>query len=235
MSSGSLAKRLETAVMELPQDLREVAEQNLADLRRSIDLTTSQLVGLLHDESASPELRATSAWSIGLLQESSLKDELTRTLVQTQEPLVIWEVAKALCSLGEGREEFLSLIETAPSEVHRLAAAHALGILGDSSTVPLLIQLLSCRKEPSELRARVAEALGYIGDRQALPALLSSTADPSAEVRFWAVFALGCLGDRRAVPALKQLAQEDHEMVEDWGTVAQEAALALKEIQERRD
>jgi HEAT repeat protein len=105
----------------------------------------------------------------------------------------------------------------------------------DTESVALLAEVLSGRKEPIEVRGQVAEALGYIGDPRAFAALAKAALDQSAEIRFWSVFALGTLGDERARPILERLERDDLAIVEGWGTVADEAALALEELTKRDD
>jgi HEAT repeat protein len=233
--SQDFEARIDAALAGLPPDLREVAGRNVGELRRSIEIRQQQLARVLEDESSSAQLRSTAAWIVGILGESSLSSVLSRVVLTANQPLVLWEATKALCALGEGGDLFRTMLETGSSAEHRQAAAYALGRIRDTSSTRLLVQILASEAESPGLRAQTAEALGYMGDREAFPALVAAAADPSAEVRFWSVFALGNLGDRRAVPVLERLAREDHDVLEGWWAVSQEAASALEEIRKSSD
>jgi len=83
------------------------------------------------------------------------------------------------------------------SEV-RLAAAWALGDLGDPQAVPALIQAL---RDHWDVRRSAAEALVKIGT-PAVPPLIQALGDSDWDVRRAAAEALGKLGDPQAIPAL---------------------------------
>jgi HEAT repeat protein len=59
--------------------------------------------------------------------------------------------------------------------------------------------------------------------------------DSSAEVRFWSAFTLGSLGSIEALPELTRLTQTDHTLLPAWGSISQEAANALANIQRARE
>ena len=230
--ANELAARLDAALADLPPELQEIADRNVNDLRQSIELTKAELARLLEDESAAPLLRSTAAWIIGLLREPELKDVLSRVILETREVGVVWEASKALCAFDGGGPVFRSMLRSGASREHRKAAAYALGRIGDTSSIQLLIRILSSPDEFPDVKAHAAEALGYLRDRTAFSALVTAASDPSAEVRFWSAFALGNLGDKRAVPCLEELAGNDHEIVEGWWAVSEEAAAALSELQQ---
>lgn len=79
----------------------------------------------------------------------------------------------------------------------RLAAAEALGEIGDARAVDPLIAVLQDDNE--DVRRAAAEALGKIRDKRAVEPLLEIFKD--SEV-WWAAEALGELGDKRAVEPL---------------------------------
>lgn len=94
-----------------------------------------------------------------------------------------------------------------PGSNARHAAAKALGVLGDETCVPLLIEALGNESEANpNVTVVVAEALGHLGDgraREPLQGVLERGA--SIDVLVAAARALGELGDLRAVHVLKPL------------------------------
>lgn len=97
-----------------------------------------------------------------------------------------------------------------------VAAAEALGYMGDSRAAEALIAILTDRMNTSEqLRDVSAEALGRIGDVSAYDALVEALGDESEWVRRAAAAALGDLGDRRAIEALSKAMSDDSAMVQD--------------------
>jgi HEAT repeat protein len=148
----------------------------------------------------------------------------------------MWEAAKALARIGGPgiAGTFIKELRRPGPEERKIAAASALGQISGRKAVSALIRVVGTKRASSRLRGEAAEALGYISDRRAVPALLRASFDDSIEVRFWAAFALGQIGDDRAVPRLKQLVSSDHARLHRWGTISEEASLAIKQIKKRR-
>jgi HEAT repeat protein len=82
----------------------------------------------------------------------------------------------------------------------RLAAARALGDIGDARAVPALAAKLSDLAAGIEEQA--AHSLGFIGDWSATPALTDVLTGPDAAVRIAALRALARLNDPSSAPAL---------------------------------
>ncbi|MCY2961047.1 MAG: HEAT repeat domain-containing protein [Planctomycetota bacterium] len=80
-------------------------------------------------------------------------------------------------------------------------ASIALGLLGDRSLTPQLVEMLRDSRGLSALSA-VATALGFIGDERAVEPLLAIAADSArdASARAFAIVALGILGDPAPMP-----------------------------------
>jgi len=80
-------------------------------------------------------------------------------------------------------------------------AGLALGLIGDASEAPALIERLGTSEDPA-LRSALATALGALGDEASIRALTELLCDDSAdpEVRTAAVIALGRLCDEAQVP-----------------------------------
>lgn len=134
----------------------------------------------------------------------------------------------------------------------------ALGRLGDTSVVPVLLPLLGDRAD--WLRQRTADALAHIGGDaaldalwhefthrrfprigylasalalftpQVLPRLLSAADSPDPDQRYWAAVALGSTGDSRAVPTLERLMADDHGTTVFDGQVRTAAKKALRTL-----
>ena len=97
----------------------------------------------------------------------------------------------------------------------RLAAASALGRIGDSRAVnPLIVAL----DDQHRVREIVALALGEIGDSRAVDPLITSLGDENWGVRSSAAKALGKIGDDRAVQPLTNLLRDKNKNVR-WHAV----------------
>ncbi|MCI5166665.1 MAG: HEAT repeat domain-containing protein [Candidatus Electrothrix sp. GM3_4] len=91
----------------------------------------------------------------------------------------------------------------------RRAAAEALGRLGDSSTMPALVNLFS-DADNEDVRKAAAEALGKLGDRSVVPVLINHLSDEHDKDVLKAIAeAFGRLGDRSATSALLMLKDKD--------------------------
>ncbi|HKE01182.1 MAG TPA: HEAT repeat domain-containing protein, partial [Planctomycetota bacterium] len=80
-------------------------------------------------------------------------------------------------------------------------ASIALGLLGDKSIVPSLIDILRDRERATlAVQAAVATALGYVGDYRTIDPLVALLRDEkhelTAESRAFAAAALGIVGDK---------------------------------------
>lgn len=97
----------------------------------------------------------------------------------------------------------------------RLAAASALGKVGDSRAVTPLIGALDDRKRVKEIAAR---ALGEIGDMRAVEPLITQLHDENWEIRGTVAKALGKIGDDHAIQPLISLLEDKNENVR-WHAV----------------
>src|SRR6185369_11009081 len=88
----------------------------------------------------------------------------------------------------------------------RRRTALALGRIGGSDTLPLLIPALS---DPDEaVRAAAAFSVGLVGDAQGAVPLERTLADPSAMVRGRAAEGLGLIGNAASAPAVAASAKD---------------------------
>jgi HEAT repeat protein len=90
----------------------------------------------------------------------------------------------------------------------RSVAAKLLGDLGNSESVPVLVERLRVDTE-AIVRQRAAEALTKLGGEEALAGLARGAADPEEAVRLAAVKGLRKLDPRYAVPSLERVLRED--------------------------
>jgi len=90
----------------------------------------------------------------------------------------------------------------------RMAAASALGKLGDESGINSLKSALS--DDDPRVRQRVCMALGEINHPSAVPALIDRLSDPNGQVRHEAAISLSAIGTDQALAALKNMMDADN-------------------------
>jgi HEAT repeat protein len=153
-----------------------------------------------------------------------------------------WEAAKALSEVRDERtvRRVERVLESNADEEARAAAAYVLGFAGDSDVAPVLARILADRDESVAVRAYVAEALGHLLQHEPVLAevrlaIRGGLSDPAAEVRFWSTFAAGVLELQETRGILERLADMDHENVEGWWSVAEEASWALRVLDGEAD
>jgi HEAT repeat protein len=109
-----------------------------------------------------------------------------------------------------------------------IAAAMALGAIGDPSAVEPLIEVLTEAGNDGQSRRAAGVALSRIGDARAIEPIIAAVTtdltDPSLAVRMTAVMLLGWTGDPRAIAPLSVALNDEHE------GVRQRAAEELKKI-----
>lgn len=105
----------------------------------------------------------------------------------------------------------------------RAEGAFILGQLGTperpfrEESTPLLIDLLE-KDQDDSVRASAAAALGHLRDSLAIPHLIRSAGDRSAEVRFDTAFALGCFNSPDVIASLITLSIDPDDDVRNWAT-----------------
>ena len=106
---------------------------------------------------------------------------------------------------GDGRadwaaaEGFVAALDSDRAEL-RMAAANALGRLGNAKTLPQLVDRLD--DESARVRARAARAIGNVGAPKGVPPLAERLDAPNVDVRREVADALAAIGTDRAVEAL---------------------------------
>jgi HEAT repeat protein len=118
------------------------------------------------------------------------------------------ERADAASAIGKSHDvtavkPLLAALHDFDADVAREAAT-SLGLLGDTSAVESLIEIITNgdRYFHSVVRSAAAASLGRLADQRAVDALMNAVNDPIADSSSEAIRALAALGDRRAVSAL---------------------------------
>ena len=188
------------------------------------------------ETSENPEIRQRAASMLGTLEAEDERDRIVSALVeaaQDGEGPVVAAAVDALDQLGQGAIEalltsmagvdieddaaewvrakaFTQALTAAVPEL-RMAAANALGGVGDADTVPKLVERFG--DADPRVRARAARACGEIDDARAVEPLTGLLGDRKAAVRREAAEALGRIGNRQALQALLGLYDDDSERV----------------------
>ncbi|HXG68668.1 MAG TPA: HEAT repeat domain-containing protein, partial [Blastocatellia bacterium] len=125
------------------------------------------------------------------------------------------EAVQALVHMGEqATGPVIQLLNDAVDEDNYLTAryaAKALGLIGDRSISPVLVELL--RSEDRFVACEAILALGRLQEVKAVPALIDLLEDPNGNVRFAAAEALGHICDLDARRALQKRLNDDDEGV----------------------
>lgn len=194
------------------------------------------LMAVLQDRSSTPEIRAASARTLGMIGDKRSIKGLA-LLLKDDRYFVRQQAALALGQMGEPAVDLLLEMASSSTPATREAAIEALGstsstravnrvieslsdsnpnvrsaavrALGESSSeraVPHLMALL--RDDSSALRAQAAASLARLG-QVALPSLISALKDSRPSIRQLAASALGDIGSKDAVAPLIDLLTTD--------------------------
>ena len=144
------------------------------------------------------------AIGIGLLEDHDAQEVLLEKLRSVNSPEARGYVCVALGLLSsraaiEPIQDIIVQSKYQPDLLRQ--AAVALGLIGDSHTVPDLIAMLESAKGLSS-QAALASALGTIGDERSVTPLVAmlENRDVSAKARGFAAVALGIVADKEPLP-----------------------------------
>ncbi len=161
-----------------------------------------------------PRNRAAFAVGLGLAKDLPSSKTLLAAVADPQEdPELRGYAAVAVGLFGVGPKEAPAVIERAMKERKdedlRLQCATALGLLGTSGAVDLLLSELKVA-EGQVVLGQIVLALGRIGDARVLPRLVEMADDRSLPdpTRAMVIVALGVVGDLELVPTLARLATD---------------------------
>ena len=125
------------------------------------------------------------------------------------------EAVQAIVSLGDqATGPVIRLLNDAMDEGDNLTArfaAKALGMIGDRTISPMLVEML--RGDDKFVACESALALGRLGETKAVPDLIVLLEEPNGNVRFAAAEALGEICDPAAYDALQKRLNDDDEGV----------------------
>lgn len=152
---------------------------------------TSILIKILQDLDQSGSVRASAAEQLGELKDERALPALIQALQEkSSEPAPSGKPADFFASRA-------SIRGNVP-----VAAAHALGRLGDSKAIPPLLSIAQTPQD--ELRITVFEALAKLRASEAVPSARKALSDTNHRVRRWAGVLLKEVGAREALPDLRQ-------------------------------
>ena len=175
---------------------------------------TSILISILKDFDQPGPARASAAEQLGELKDERALPALIHALQEkSSEPASPSKPADFFASRA-------SIRGNVP-----VAAARALGRLGDSKAIPALLSI--AQTPHTELRITVFEALAKLRANEAVPAARKALSDTNQRVRRWAGVLLKEVGAREALPELRQALSDP-----DPG-VRLQAAQAIEKMQDQ--
>ncbi|MCY1063977.1 HEAT repeat domain-containing protein [Nannocystis sp. RBIL2] len=222
-------KKMEAIVRQLLAESRASAQQDLDRLWQAGVKTYDDLLAFAGSEHEA-DLRETACWYLARLGNQRAFPTLARCLAAESVELR-GGAARWLGILGgdDAIARLVQCLESDPDSYVRMYAAHALGVIADKRAFEALRAALHRPGEAPHVRGMAAESLACIFDPRGIDELLLVLDDPSAEVRYWAVFALGQLGDASLIPWLRPLLA-DHECPPGLIPISEEVAETIEEL-----
>ena len=208
-------------------------------------------------ESDSPAVRARAAKLLGDVandSDSESVETLVSVAVTDDSDEVRSAAVEGLDAIGSGAVEQL-LIKITGSKIDsgadwataqkfakalssevpelRMAAASALGQLGEASALPKLVDRLG--DDNPHVRVRCAAALAQLDHPQAVPALINRLSDPHGKVRREAAVALASIGTDQALAALLDMLDDDNTSIRRIAASSLGEAGAVQAVQPLAD
>lgn len=197
------------------------------------------LLSLLQTD-PSPDVRAAAAESLGHFvaavadnpQRGSRARRLMAGLLEAfhsthpaNTDLVRRRALESLAGFGEDPLVVAAITEAynSANQTLRAGALSAMGNSFDARWHPVVVEQLA--NHEAELRFEAARAAGDLLIEDAVPKLVTMTADPDEEVRLMAIWALGEIGGLQAKATLSNLLESQNESVRD---AAEEALEELR-------
>lgn len=212
LSDASPTKQLqaleELARINDPSSAEAVAAM-LPDAEGEVKLQAVKTLRKLGQESAVPAL--VEAIDYGLATGS---DPATKLGNETNK-----EIADTLGDLRAGGavEPLMRLAKESRDAYVRVAAVNALGAIGDTKAVEVLMEVATNESEETYVNKKAVQALGDLGDPRAVPAINKMLFHERRGVSFYpeASFAAYQIGPNAAEPLLDVLAGKD-EALNEW-------------------
>lgn len=164
-----------------------------------------------------PSYKGAFAMALGLLKDTRSAEAIHEDFRDIKDSSFRSHAAVALGFLDaiDTTDELRKLcLDRSTPDTLRLASATALGLLGDSTAVPILVSAL---KDTSSLsvQSALAKAVGLIGDRSAVEPLLELAGNDKqpALSRAFACVAIGLLAERTSLPFNEPLKADGNYLV----------------------
>jgi len=168
------------------------------------DEATRKLIIMLR---ADHEVREASITALGKIRDPRAAQAVAATMSKTFSKHQIRLATEALIRIGRPSVPYLRQILAQGEDLNAIAAALALGRIGDPAAAPTLIDALTHIHH--EVRRQSVIALGRMRVRAAIPAMLKTLEDSDAPVRVAVANALGEMQAREAIGTLQSLATYD--------------------------
>ncbi len=181
-------------------------------------------------------LRARSAWALGMLEDPSAIASLRSSLRNDDNPFVRGAAAEALGHF-KNPELIQDLLDAARRKDlwTNIGAVEALGNYEGKNVVDLLCDIVR-KDENWDVRAMAADALGRIKDPAAVDSLIVAMGDQEDSVRKAAAISLGRINDPKAIDVLIRALDTEGRMVNGRqvgdGFICDSAAEALASMQD---
>jgi len=159
-------------------------------------------------QSGDPAVRRQAAEALGMLRNQQAIEPLRSALKDTN----AFVRSAALEALGLMRataasKDIVALLHNDPQDSVRQSAAVALNYVGDSTTVPDLIDALKDKSDGTRFAA--ANALGSLRATSAIPALTDGLKDKNPGMRRSCLNSLGRIGDKSVLPAVRDAMKDE--------------------------
>lgn len=149
------------------------------------------LLIVLQDKGSTPETRAASARTLGMIGDRRAIKGLA-VVLKDERYFVRQQAAIALGQMGDAAVSLLLEMANSPAPTTREAAIEALGITNTSRAVDRVIEALS--DSNPNIRSAAVRALGESSSKGAVPQLLALLRDESSALRVQAAASLARLG-----------------------------------------
>ncbi len=173
------------------------------------------------------DIRFQCARLLGIVQDPVSKPALRELLQHDAFLMVQLAAASALGSMGDGSG--YELATSALEADDEYERENAVIALGDIGDKRATPVLLKALRDPRMHDAEAALALGKIGDETAVEALIQVVKQGNWMAREYAAKALGMIGDERALTALKGALRDEED------SVREAASDAIRRIEDKQD